>query len=71
MKGIDFIKGLTALSIIFAFDFVVIALIFIEIPTNNEKLFIHLIGIIETAFVGFLVAYYYTRSKGDKPDDPT
>jgi len=67
MKEGNFIKMLTALSIILAFDFVVIGLVFIEIPEGNREIFIHLMGIIEGAFVTSLVGYYYTRSHKDEP----
>lgn len=62
----DLIKTLTALSIIFAFNFVVYALVFVEIPDNNKELFVHLIGIIEGAFVGSLVGYYWTKSQKEE-----
>ena len=64
MKRFDPIKFLTAASIIFAFDFIVVGLVFVEIPEANREIFIHLMGIIEGAFVGGLVAYYYTKSQG-------
>ncbi len=69
MRG-DFIKTLTAVSIILAFDFTVIGLLFIEIPVGNRDIFVHTIGMVDTAFVGFLVAYYYTRSQAKK-EPPT
>jgi len=66
MKEGNFIKMLTALSIIMAFDFVVFALVFVEIPENNKEIFIHLMGIIEGAFVTSLLGYYYTKSHQDE-----
>lgn len=63
----DGIKVLVALSIIAAFNFVVYALVFISIPDSNRELFIHLLGIIEGAFVSSLVAYYYTKGEDEKP----
>lgn len=62
MKEGNLIKLLTALSIISAFDFVVYALVFVEIPEGNREIFIHLMGIIEGAFVTSLVGYYWTKS---------
>lgn len=62
----DPIKFLTAISIIVAFDAIVYALIFLEIPESNKELFIHLIGIIEGAFVGSLVGHYWSRNYKDK-----
>ena len=58
----DFIKTLTALSVILAFNMVGFGLTFLEIPEGNRELFTHFIGIIEGAFVGSLVGYYWTRS---------
>ena len=58
----DYIKTLTALSIILAFNMVGFVLSFLEIPEGNKELFVHFIGIIEGAFVGSLVGYYWTRS---------
>ena len=62
----DFIKTLTALSIIGSFLVVVWALVFREIPDNNKELFIHLIGIVEGAFVGSLVGHYWSRNYQEK-----
>lgn len=69
MKKWDFIKTLTAISIIGAFDFVVYALVFVAIPENNKEIFIHLMGIIEGAFVTSLVGYYWTKSHKETNDD--
>jgi len=62
MRKLDLIKTLTAVSIITAFDFMVVALIFFEIPENNKEIVHTMIGIIEGAFVGSLVGYYWTKS---------
>lgn len=62
MRKLDLIKTLTALSIIASFDFVVYALVFVEIPEGNREIFIHLMGIIEGAFVTSLVGFYWTKS---------
>lgn len=70
MKEGNLIKLLTAFSIIAAFDFVVYALVFIEIPEGNREIFIHLMGIIEGCFVTSLVGYYWTKSHPDKPENP-
>lgn len=70
MKEGNFIKLLTAFSIIAAFDFVVFALVFIEIPEGNREIFIHLMGIIEGCFVTSLVGYYWTKSHDDKKELP-
>lgn len=54
---------MTGISVIFAFNFVVWVLAFHEIPKENRELFIHLLGIIEGAFVGGLVATFFGSSK--------
>lgn len=56
---------LTGLSVIAAFNFVVFVLAFHEVPEKNRELFIHLMGIIEGAFVGGLVATFFGSSKKD------
>lgn len=54
---------MTGLSVIAAFNFVVWVLAFHEVPKENRELFIHLLGIIEGAFVGGLVATFFGSSK--------
>ncbi len=70
LQKIDLIKFLTALSIIVAFNVVVYALIWLEIPEGNKELFIHLMGIIEGAFVTSLVGYYYTKGEETTKNTP-
>lgn len=43
------------------------SIMFRAVPVENKELFIHLIGIVEGAFVGGIVQYYYGKSKNDKP----
>lgn len=59
----NILKLLTGVSIVAAFSFVVVALVFKEIPDKNREIFIHIIGLIEGAFVGNLCAYYFGSSK--------
>lgn len=56
---------LTGLSILFSFLFCIWVLAFHEIPSNNRELFIHVLGMIDGAFVGALVATFYGSSKKD------
>lgn len=56
------IKYATAGAIIYSFVQVVYTINHRVIPEANEQLFTHLVGIIEGAFVGGLVAYYYVKS---------
>lgn len=66
------IKYATAAAIIYSFLQVVYSINHRSIPEGNRDLFIHLVGIIEGAFVGGLVAYYYTRQnkqQGNKQNE--
>lgn len=54
---------MTGVSVIGAFIFVAWVLAFHDIPEHNRELFIHLMGIIEGAFVGGLVATFFGSSK--------
>lgn len=62
------IKYMVAMAIIYSFVQVVYTINHRIIPKENEQLFTHLVGIIEGAFVGGLVAYYYTKS--NNPHEP-
>lgn len=64
----DLLYYCTGFSIIIAFLLVVYTILYREVPAANERLFTHLIGIIEGCFVGGLVGYFFTRSKPEKPD---
>jgi len=39
---------------------------FLEVPEENRESFAHLRGMIDGAFVGGLVGYYFVKSKTDK-----
>lgn len=71
MNKIDFIKGMTAMTIIGSYVLIVYALVFREIPEGNRELFIHLMGIVEGTFATALVGYYWTKSHKGDPNDPT
>ena len=58
------LKLATGLGTISAFLFCVYALFFLDIPTGNRELVIHLLGIIEGVFVGSMATYYFGSSKG-------
>lgn len=59
----DWMMTATGSVILISFILCVVAIIFISIPETNRDLFIHLLGIVEGAFVGSMVAYYYSTSK--------
>lgn len=53
----------TGYTVLASFVMIVVALICIEIPTGNRELFIHVIGLIEGAFVGNLVNHFFGSSQ--------
>lgn len=61
----------TGYTVLCSFIVIVIALICIEIPQGNRELFIHVIGLVEGAFVGNLVNHFFGSSqpKQEKKDD--
>lgn len=61
----------TGLAVITVFMFVVLILAFHEIPETNRELFIHLMGIIEGAFVGGLVSSFFGSSKKEHEHSDT
>lgn len=65
----DHIKYAVAYATILAFVFCVGAVVYIDIPQDNRELFIHTLGMVEGAFIGTLLAYYYTKSSSDKKGD--
>lgn len=67
---IDFIRVMTAVTVMGSFFIIVNALIFREIPGGNKEILIHVLGIVEGA-VMTVVGYEFGSSKGtqlkDKP----
>jgi len=59
MKENFYLKSATGYSIITVFMFMAACILFIEIPVQNREIVVHMIGIIEGAFVGNLINYYY------------
>jgi hypothetical protein len=59
--------GFTTLA---AFLLVILAMLFHAIPEANREIFIHVLGIIEGAFVGNMVNYFFGGSmvSDDKKD---
>lgn len=53
----------TGLSVIISFLFAILVLAFHTIPEENRELFIHILGIIEGAFVGGVVSSFFGSSK--------
>lgn len=74
MKIDDFLKRgwlyqATGYTILLSFIFTNIALVFIPIPKDNRELFIHIVGIIDAAFIGNLVNFFFGSSSGTKKED--
>lgn len=72
MKFDDFLKRgwlyqATGYTILISFLFTNAALVFIPIPKENRELFIHVVGIIDAAFIGNLVNFFYGTSNNNKP----
>lgn len=68
MKFHDFFKRswlyqATGYTILVAFLFTIVCLVFIPIPLENRELFIHIVGIIDAAFIGNLVNHFYGSSQ--------
>lgn len=61
----------TAYTILIAFLFTNAALVFIPIPEENRDIFIHIVGIIDAAFIGNLVNHFFGSSqpKQEKKQD--
>jgi hypothetical protein len=59
----DYLMLATGGAVIIGFLFSVVAIIFFEVPKNNKEIFIHLLGMLEGAFVGGMVFYYFGASK--------
>lgn len=54
---------LTGISVIAAFMWCLFILGYHDIPEQNRELFIHMLGMIDAAFVGGLVASFFGSSK--------
>jgi ABC-type enterochelin transport system permease subunit len=67
MNKFDFMQYMTGLFVMALMGAVAWSIMFRTVPVENKELFSHLIGIVEGAFVGGLVQYYYGKSKSDKP----
>lgn len=66
IKRLDLMQVATGLSVIALMMGVAYSIMFRSVPEENKELFSHLIGIVEGAFVGGIVQYYYGKSKADK-----
>jgi len=71
MKIDDFLKRgwlyqATGYTILLSFLFTNICLVFVPIPVENRELFIHIVGIIDAAFIGNLVNFFYGSSANGK-----
>ena len=66
IREIDPLKLATGFSIIIVFMTMSYVTMFLEVPEENRESFAHLRGMIDGAFVGGLVGYYFVKSKTDK-----
>lgn len=70
LAKIDILQFLTAVTVLFVFLAVVMALIYRAIPDSNKEILIHVLGIIEGAIMT-LVSFYYGSSKGSEKRNDT
>lgn len=61
-KKKDLLYQATGFTVLGAFLLMIFALLFHEIPEANRELIVHVLGIIEGAFVGNLVNYFFGGS---------
>lgn len=71
MKWVDLFKRgwlyqATGYTILVSFIFTNVCLVFVPIPHENRELFIHIVGIIDAAFIGNLVNFFYGSSSNKK-----
>lgn len=62
----DFMYILTGTVIVLAFGLCTYTIIFVEIPGDNREMFTHLLGMVEGAFIGGMVNFFFGSSKGSK-----
>lgn len=62
---------ITGLSVVIAFLWCIFILAYQDIPEKNRELFIHILGIIDGAFVGGMVASFFGSSKSDHEQKST
>ncbi len=64
----DFLYHLTGIIGLGVFVFLVYVIVFVEIPSENSKIFYHLLGIVEGVVLS-IFAYFFGSSKGSKEKD--
>jgi len=67
LREIDVLKLATGFSVIVVFLAMSYVTMFLTVPEENREAFAHLRGMIDGAFVGGLVGYFFVKSKTDKP----
>lgn len=60
---VDWMMYFVGLSVMASFLFLQYVLINVSIPAENRDIFIHMVGMIDTA-VGLVIGYYFGSSKG-------
>lgn len=70
LKKVDILQFMVAVTVLFVFLLVVLALIYRVIPDANKEILIHVLGIIEGAIMT-LVSFYYGSSKGSQKKSDT
>lgn len=62
----DWMYLATGTVIIIVFGICAYAIIFLNIPVENREMFTHLLGMVEGAFIGGMVNFFFGSSKGSK-----
>ena len=62
----DLMYNLTGIVGLGAFDFIVYAIVYLEIPSENKEVWIHLIGICEGIVLSIFGYFFGTSMKNDK-----
>jgi hypothetical protein len=63
LKKVDLLYYATGFAVILAFLATVHTVLYRQVPAGNQEAFAHLRGMIEGAFVGGLVGYFFVKSK--------
>jgi|TARA_B100001939_G_scaffold27578_2_gene22075 hypothetical protein len=62
----DWLFNVTGLVGLAAFGFLVLSIVFLEVPATNKEIFIHLIGIVEGVALSIFGYYFGAAVKSDK-----
>jgi hypothetical protein len=64
--GFDLMFNLTGIIGLFAFAFIIYAIVYLEVPENNKEVWIHLIGICEGIVLSIFGYFYGSAVRNNK-----